>query len=135
MKFPVSAVRPQGLPAGGVAGIKLGKGDQVLFFSSVTENPDASVLTVSGNSGEIPGTVPGRGKISLLEDFPAKGRATQGVRAHRFRADEDQLELAWSGPHRPVATTAGGVAAPLPEELGKRDGSGEQLSAVTAYVG
>ncbi len=134
LKFPVSAVRPQGLPAGGVAGIRLGKNDEVLFFSSVTENSDATVLTVSGNSGEIPGTVPGRAKISLLQDFPAKGRATGGVRAHRFRADEDKLDVAWSGPHRPVATTAGGVAVSLPEELGKRDGSGEQLDAVAAYI-
>ena len=135
LKFPIGTVRPQGLPAGGVAGIKLGKGDEAIFFASVIESPDAQVLTVSGSSDEIPGTVPGRAKVSLLSDFPAKGRATQGVRAHRFLSGEDQLQLAWSGDHAPTATSAGGVQVVLPEELGKRDGSGEPLRTVAAHVG
>lgn len=134
LKFPVDSVRPQGLPAGGMAGIKLADDDHVVFFAAVEETPTASVATISTTSDAIPGTVLGRAKVTLLTEYPAKGRATMGVRAHRFLVGEDQLEGAWSGDHSPAATTAGGVAVTLPAEHGKRDGSGEPLKGVVAHI-
>ena len=35
--------------------------------------------------------------MSLFVDFPGKGRATGGVRAHSFLKGEDSLALAWVG--------------------------------------
>ncbi|MFZ1381431.1 MAG: DNA topoisomerase IV subunit A [Scrofimicrobium sp.] len=135
LKFPLSNVRPQGLPAGGMAGIKLGSGDEVLFFGAITETPDATVATVSGTSDAIPGTVPGRVKLTPLTEYPVKGRATQGVRSHRFLAGEDQLSIAWVGDHSPAAQTAGSVRIGLPGSVGKRDGSGDPVTAVVASFG
>ena len=135
LKFPVDSVRPQGLPAGGVAGIKLAEGDEVIFFGAVNETPEASVLTVSEPTGALPGTVPGRGKISLLTQFPAKGRATMGVRAQRMLSGEGSLSIAWAGPHGPKAVGAAGTEVPLPEEPERRDASGTPLNAPVAAVG
>ena len=135
LKFPAQSVRPQGLSAGGVAGIKLGGGDEVIFFGAVNETPEASVLTVSSPAGALPGTVPGRGKVSLLADFPPKGRATMGVRAQRLLSGEDALGTAWAGPHRPRAVSATGVEIKLPEGHEKRDASGTPLTAPVAAVG
>lgn len=135
LKFPLSNVRPQGLPAGGMAGIKLGAKDEVIFFGAVEETPDATVATISGCSDAIPGTVPGRIKLTPLTEYPVKGRATQGVRSHRFLAGEDQLNLAWAGDHAPAAQTAGSVRVTLPEIIGKRDGSGESVNSVVASFG
>lgn len=135
LKFPLDSVRPQGLPAGGMAGIKLAEDDEVIFFGAVQESEEASVVTASSTSDAIPGTVPGRAKISLLSDYPQKGRATQGVRAQRFLAGEDHLYVAWAGDHAPAAQTAGSVRVTLPEVIAKRDASGEPIAAVIANFG
>ncbi len=135
LKFPLSIVRPQGLAAGGVAGIKLAAGDQAIFYSAVEETPDATVVTVSGSSDAIPWTFPGRVKLSDLSEFPAKGRATQGVRAHRFLQGEDILEIAWAGPRTPVAKRPDNKDTRLPAERSRRDGSGSAAPAVIAQLG
>ncbi len=134
LKFPVDIVRPQGYLAGGMAGIKLGANDEVIAFTTTAESTDASVVTVSEDANAIPGTVPGRAKVSQLSEFPIKGRATMGVRCQRFLAGEDHLSIAWAGSHSPKATTAGGVAVELPEPA-KRDASGTPVLAVIAHIG
>ena len=48
----------------------------------------------------------GRAKVSYLSEFPAKGRATGGVRAHTFLKGEDTLALAWAGPGPALAVAA-----------------------------
>ncbi|MEE2569659.1 DNA topoisomerase IV subunit A [Pseudarthrobacter sp. J64] len=136
LRFPASAVRPQGRTAGGMAGIKLAPGDAVLFFGAVTaEDPAAVVVTVAGTTGALPGTAPGTAKVTAFSEYPAKGRATAGVRAHRFLKGEDTLLLGWAGHGPAKASSAAGVARSLPQEHGRRDGSGVPLSQAIDVVG
>ena len=129
LHFPASGVRPQGRTAGGMAGIKLAGGARAVFFGAV--DPDATnlVVTSSGSSGALPGTEPGSLKVTPYDEYPAKGRATGGVRCHRFLRGEDTLVLGWAGGAPAKAAAANGVALELPEATGRRDGSG--LPAMT----
>jgi len=136
LRFSASNVRPQGRTAGGMAGIKLAAGDQVLFFGTVApDDGDAVVVTVSGTDGALPGTAPGAGKVTAFEEYPAKGRATAGVRAHRFLKGEDTLLIAWAGHGPAKASSLAGVARSLPQEHGRRDGSGIPLSQAVEAIG
>ena len=82
LHFPASTVRPQGPAAGGVAGVNLGADAAVVFFGSADPGIDTVVATVSSSSSALAGADPGRAKVSSLAEFPGKGRATGGVRAH-----------------------------------------------------
>ncbi|MCC3271829.1 DNA topoisomerase IV subunit A [Arthrobacter zhangbolii] len=136
LHFPASAVRPQGRTAGGVAGIKLAADDAVVFFGVVAgEDPDAVVVTVSTAAETLPGTPGGSVKVTPFAEYPAKGRATAGVRAHRFLKGEDSLAVAWAGHGPAKAAAANGVARALPTEHGRRDGSGVPLANAVDAVG
>ncbi|MFJ3383082.1 MULTISPECIES: DNA topoisomerase (ATP-hydrolyzing) subunit A [unclassified Curtobacterium] len=135
LRFPASGVRAQGLPAGGVAGVALASGASVIWFGAVAPSEDAVVATVSASSSALPGTDTGRAKVSSLSEFPAKGRATQGVRAHAFLKGEDGLTVAWAGIAPPHAVGTDGAARTLPDWLSKRDGSGSPLEAVIGSIG
>ncbi|MBT1668023.1 DNA topoisomerase IV subunit A [Curtobacterium flaccumfaciens pv. flaccumfaciens] len=135
LRFPASVVRAQGLPAGGVAGMSLADGASVIWFGSVARSDDAVVATVSTTSTALPGTDAGRAKVSALSEFPAKGRATQGVRAHAFLKGEDGLTVGWAGIAPPHAVGTDGAARTLPDWLSKRDGSGAPLEAVIGSIG
>jgi DNA gyrase subunit A len=135
LKFPIDTVRPQGAPAAGMAGIKLASNDEAIFFAAVEETPTAVVATVTEPRDGLPGTVPGSAKLTPLAEYPAKGRATMGVRCHRFLKDEGHLRLAWAGEFRPVATSAAGTPVALPSEFGKRDASGVAVTSVIEALG
>ncbi|MDQ0864398.1 DNA gyrase/topoisomerase IV subunit A [Arthrobacter globiformis] len=136
LRFSAAVVRPQGRTAGGMAGIKLAAGDQVVFFGAVAPGDEAAVVvTVSGTEGALPGTAPGAAKVTALAEYPAKGRATAGVRAHRFLKGEDTLLLAWAGHGPAKASSSAGVARSLPQEHGRRDGSGIPLSQAVDVIG
>ncbi|MGH8868451.1 MAG: DNA gyrase/topoisomerase IV subunit A [Actinomycetes bacterium] len=135
LRFGASGVRGQGRAAGGVAGVKLTAGAAVVFFGAVDPASDAVVVTIAGGSGALPGTESGTVKVTPYADFPAKGRATGGVRCHRFLKGEDALLLAWAGAPPARAAAASGVAIDLPTELGRRDGSGTPLSRTVAALG
>jgi DNA gyrase subunit A len=83
----------------------------------------------------IPGTDAGRIKASRFEEFPPKGRATGGVRAHAFLKGEDRLTLAWVGRVPALAVGPDGSVRTLPEANAKRDASGQQLDAVIGSIG
>ncbi|HWU29764.1 MAG TPA: DNA topoisomerase IV subunit A [Microbacterium sp.] len=134
LHFPASNVRPQGAPAGGMAGVKLGSGAEVISFTVVASPEDAVVITVSGSEGTLAGADAGRAKVSDFADFPGKGRATGGVRAHAFLKGEDRLRLAWVGVE-PRAIGSDGAARQLPASGAKRDASGQPLDSVIGSVG
>jgi DNA gyrase subunit A len=134
LRFPAASVRPQGRPAGGMAGIKLGSGQRVAFFGAVDDPDDAVVVTSSGSSGALPGTEAGSLKVTPYTEYPPKGRATGGVRCHRFLKGEDVLVLAWAGRTPARAAGANGVALDLPEATGRRDGSGTPAPAAIARI-
>ena len=139
LHFPASAVRPQGRSGGGVAGIRLASGERVLFFGAFTPDEEAVVVTASGSSTALPGTEPGAVKVTPFAEYPGKGRATGGVRCHRFLKGEDTLVLAWAGAGPARAAASSGAAVDLPEPTGRRDGSGvpgsQPILAVAGPVG
>ncbi|RBQ19903.1 DNA topoisomerase IV [Spongiactinospora rosea] len=135
LRFPASAVRPQGRPAGGMAGVRLDEGATVIFFGAVDPALPARVVTIAGSATALPGTQTGGGKVSDYAEFPAKGRATGGVRAQRFLKGEDTLLLAWAGPAPAKGASPTGKPVPLPEELGRRDGSGIRITNAVAAIG
>ena len=124
LHFAASGVRPQGRAGGGVDGVRVGPGEHVVAFTAFTPGDDAVVVTVSGSSTALPGTEPGAVKVTPFSEYPAKGRATGGVRCHRFLKGEDTLVFAWAGPGPARAAAASGAVVDLPEAQGRRDGSG-----------
>jgi DNA gyrase subunit A len=82
------------------------------------------VVTVAGSSSALPGTDAGTVKVTPYDEYPAKGRATAGVRCHRFLRGEDGLIFAWAGAAPAKASAASGAPIELPGATGKRDGSG-----------
>lgn len=135
LRFSAAMVRPQGAAAGGMAGIKLGGRAQVLFFGAVVPGADAVVATVSGGESVLPGTEPGRAKVSSFAEYPAKGRATGGVRAHAFLKGEDRLTAAWVGPAPAQAVDPTGAVRKLPEARARRDASGQPIDGVIGSIG
>ncbi|MBV9845531.1 MAG: DNA topoisomerase IV [Kutzneria sp.] len=117
LRYAASLVRPQGLKGGGMAGISLSGGAEVVFFGTVrtddSEHGEPMVVTATG----------GAVKVTPFALYPAKGRATGGVRAQRFLKGDNQLRLAWVGP-RPAGATDEGAPVELPEVDMRRDGSG-----------
>jgi DNA gyrase subunit A len=90
---------------------------------------------VSTDSATIAGVDAGRAKVSYLSEFPAKGRATGGVRAHTFLKGEDALALAWAGPGPALAVASDGVVRTLPDAGARRDASGSVLDASIGSIG
>jgi DNA gyrase subunit A len=162
LRFPASAVRPQGRAAGGMAGVRLtagasagssagsSSGAAVVWFGAVdaaaasgtpapgsapgTYSP-AVVVTVAGSAGALPGAAGRSVKVTPLHEYPAKGRATGGVRCQRFLKGEDVLVLAWAGPAPAVGATDTGGPVDLPDPVGRRDGSGVPLRRQLAVIG
>jgi DNA gyrase subunit A len=145
LHFPASSVRPQGRAAGGMAGIRLSGRAQVIWFGAVPAGGPGSaaddsesapvVVTVAGSSGALPGTGASTVKVTPYREYPAKGRATGGVRCHRFLKGEDALLLAWAGPGPARGASEAGVPMYLPAAEGRRDGSGERARQALAALG
>ena len=123
LHFGAGTVRPQGRQGSGMAGIKLAAGDSVVWFGAL-DPTDAVVVTASGAGTALPGTDAGSVKVTPFAEYPGKGRATGGVRCHRFLKGEDVLVFAWAGAAPPRAAAASGAAVDLPEPVARRDGSG-----------
>jgi DNA gyrase subunit A len=134
LRYPASQVRPQGRPAGGMAGVKLAEGARVISFTAVDPAADAVVFTVARSEGTLDGAGEGTAKLTPFDQFPRKGRATGGVRCQRFLRGEDGLLLAWAGAAPARAATATGMPAELPPKDPRRDGSGVPLAKPIAVV-
>jgi len=151
LRFAASSVRPQGRAAGGMAGVRLSSGASVVWFGAADADAAAGtpsgswgppgtyspavVVTVAGSAGALPGARAASVKVTPLHEFPGKGRATGGVRCHRFLKGEDMLVMAWAGPAPAAGATDSGAPVELPDPVGKRDGSGVALSRQFAVLG
>ncbi|WP_139417187.1 DNA topoisomerase (ATP-hydrolyzing) subunit A [Agromyces laixinhei] len=137
LRFSAAAVRPQGCAAGGMAGINLGGGAHVIHFTSVApaDSAETVVVTIAATTDTLLGTDPGSAKVSEFAEFPAKGRATGGVRSQRLLKGEDALHLAWVGRSPGLAVGPDGSARELPDSGAKRDGSGQPLGSVVGAIG
>lgn len=134
LRYQASMVRPQGRPAGGMAGIKLATGAKVISFTAVDPAVDAVVFTVAGSRGTLDDSVQTTAKLTPFDQYPRKGRATGGVRCQRFLKGEDCLSLAWAGPVPAKAAQKNGTPAELPEMDPRRDGSGVSLAKTVSVV-
>src|SRR5271165_576584 len=142
LRFPAASVRPQGRPAGGMAGIRLDGGASVVWFGAIGpsagqgDDPEAAVVvTVAGRAGMLPGASAASVKVTPFGEYPAKGRATGGVRCQRFLKGEDGLVMAWAGPGPALGATGIGVPVDLSGLQGRRDGSGTALTRQLAHIG
>jgi DNA gyrase subunit A len=135
LRFETSLVRPLGLGAAGMAGIKLSSDAKAIFFASVSVDKQTVVLTVANNSESLGAVDAGSAKLSSIDEFPSKGRATGGVRAQKFIRDENQLYFAYVGSQPVLASASAGKAIELPEKLAKRDASGAPLASTIISAG
>ena len=146
LRFPAASVRPQGRPAAGMAGIRLDGAATAVWFGAAgpaataaggpgAVGPGAVVVTVAGRSGALPGTGGASVKVTPFAEYPAKGRATGGVRCQRFLKGEDGLIQAWIGPVPVVGATESGIIVDLTAMTGRRDGSGNAVSRQLAHLG
>jgi DNA gyrase subunit A len=128
LRFPVKTVRPQGLKGGGMAGINLSADAEVIAFNVVNtadvEHGEPMVVTSTGTQV----------KLTPFRSYPAKGRATGGVRVQRFLKGETRLVVAWVGP-RPVGASSTGDPVELPEPDNRRDGSGAPVIMGPQIIG
>src|SRR6476661_38233 len=63
LHFPSSGVRPQGRSGGGMSGIRLAAGADVVFFGAFGPSEHTEVVTISGSSTALPGTEAGSVKV------------------------------------------------------------------------
>ncbi|MGJ9426196.1 DNA topoisomerase (ATP-hydrolyzing) subunit A [Nesterenkonia halotolerans] len=156
LHFEAGLVRAQGRTAAGMLGIKLAEGDSVIGFSVVPadalagtgpdsasdaasdseQQPSSPALVVTLAAGDTPleGFESGSIKLTDLVEFPAKGRGTAGVRAHRFMRGEDHLRLGWAGIGPALGAAKNGTARNLPSEMARRDASGVPLERAVDAV-
>ncbi|MCT4352491.1 DNA topoisomerase IV subunit A [Streptomyces sp. Je 1-79] len=134
LRYQAAQVRPQGRPAGGMAGIKLTDGAEVISFTAVDPAADAVVFTIAGSTGTLDDSAGTSAKLTPFDQYPRKGRATGGVRCQRFLKGEDVLILAWAGVTPAYAAQKTGLPVELPEVDPRRDGSGTPLPKPVAVV-
>jgi len=136
LRFGAAAVRPQGRSATGMAGIRLAARAFVVWFGAVDPGEGSPVVvTVAGSAGALPGTSAVTVKVTPYAQYPPKGRATGGVRCHRFLKGEDVLVLAWAGPGPARGATEAGTPVDLPPPDDRRDGSGVRVRHPLAALG
>lgn len=80
IRFHENTVRPTGLPAGGMRGIKLGMNGRVVGTDIATD--DRLILSVSDDAVA---------KVSLGSDYPTQGRAGGGVIAMRLSKSSKEI--------------------------------------------
>lgn len=148
--FDAALVRPQGRASGGMIGVRLSQGAQAVTFAAipagmcswsyetgedgVARPSGAVVLTVAGDADALPGLDAGSAKLTPLAQYPAKGRGTGGVRAHRFLKGQNRIVAAHVGAWPLIASNAQGAPVDLPAVDLRRDGSGVALASPIAYV-
>ncbi len=125
IRFAVEEVRPMGLNAGGIIGIKLKGEDYVVGAGIVAEGRQVLVITDDG-----------RGKRTDLEDYPVQGRAGRGVRTLK-KAKGNENQIAGAGVYeldeQALVYTKKGRVIPIEVERApetKRDYKGEIFFAM-----
>jgi DNA gyrase subunit A len=128
LRFAAKTVRPQGLRGGGMVGVSLAAGAEVVSFNVVnTADPQhGEPMVVTSTGTQV--------KVTPFAQYPAKGRATSGVRVQRFLKGETRLSAAWVGP-RPVGASNTGDPVELPAPDQRRDGSGAAVLMGPQIVG
>ena len=125
LRIAVDKVRPQGRAAGGVAGVALSDGDEVVAAGAV--EADASQIVVVLTDGE-------NLKASSAEDYPMKGRGTSGVRCIAMKSADSRVTSALVTNETWSALTASGKTLSTSVDLVKRDASGVQAPSANSVA-
>ena len=128
LTFSAESVRPQGLPAAGMAGINTD--DKAIYFGKVIDG--GNLVTAANSSSSLGKTDAGTVKITPIKTYPKQGRGSKGVRCHKFLKGEDQLYFAkFAGADTTIFDDSEkAIKAPAVES--KRDGSGKKTAAFIA---
>lgn len=78
IRFPIDEIRPTGFGAGGIAGMKLGKGDEVVS-AALSTNAKTDVITTLSKATM---------KRTLVSDIPTQKRAGAGVIMHAMQSND-----------------------------------------------
>lgn len=119
LRFEGKTVRPQGLSGAGVAGVKLVEGSQAISFNVIAKNEAENALVITTTGKSI--------KATPFVLYPSKGRASQGMRSHKFLKGETELILATVSPSGSMFSKDGKIVA-LPKLDSRRDGSGVKVA-------
>ena len=79
IRFDINEIRPTGIGAGGVAGIKLGANDQVVDMMLSTDDNNDSIITLTGITK----------KRTMISDITKQKRAGSGVTIHKLSAKDE----------------------------------------------
>ena len=129
LAFPASSVRPQGLPAAGMAGINLGESRAVFF--GVASGAELLVTAVN-SSAALGDTDPGAVKITPLANYPRKGRGSMGVRCQKFLKGQDQVYFAGLSASSELFDLDGQQIESVATDE-RRDASGSALGSYLGY--
>lgn len=125
IRFSEAEVRPMGLVAAGVNGIKLAVGDQVAAFDKVQPDAEALLLASDGAGWRIP-----------LADFPLQGRYGSGVTVCKLSGKSSLAGLLVGKPgHTGLVHYEKAAAQPVKLEgisLGKRQSAGKPAAPARA---
>lgn len=120
LAFPADSIRVAGSRSGGVKGMKLKEGAEVLGFNwvrSVTAS-DTFVVTFTGKSMKLT-------PISLV---PAKNKGGMGVAVHTFRKGEEKLKAFYVGTNPAITVGDEYEAISLPAASMKRNGPSTHMT-------
>ena len=136
LRADAGKVRAAGCRAGGVAGISVADGDNVIAFNALPSSQagDALVVSLSDAGGGL--IREGAWKATSLTEFNVKGRGTGGMAVRVNRKRESDLLFAGVAVGEPesvaVADGDGGVTVGLPVAVSTRSSSGGEFAAVAA---
>lgn len=128
LTFSAESVRPQGLPAAGMAGINTD--DKAIYFGKVIDG--GNLVTAANSSSSLGKTDAGTVKITPIKTYPKQGRGSKGVRCHKFLKGEDQLYFAKFAGADTTIFDDSEKAIKAPPVESKRDGSGKKTAAFIA---
>lgn len=118
LRFEGKNVRPQGLSGSGMAGIKLVEGSKAISFSVIAKIEKSASLVITCTDKTI--------KATPYDLYSVKGRASQGMRSHKFLKGETELVRSIVSPTGTLFAADGSIV-PLPAVDQRRDGSGSPL--------
>ncbi len=109
IRFKESQVRPMGLPAAGVMGIKLANEADGVIMMDVAQ-PDAHVWSITDN---------GLAKVTAMSEYPVKGRYGQGVINMRLPKDASEVVAVVIGPKKAQLLITTAIGSTKKQILGK----------------
>ena len=118
-----------------MAGIRLDDAARVIWFGVVDPSRPSQVVTVAGSSTALPGTQVGGGKVSDYRGVPRQGAGHRRSPGPALPQGRRRAAAGLGGARAGQAVSSVGKPVPLPDEIGRRDGSGVRLTNTIGAVG